>query len=190
LTASCARTHKNPLQGAEFGAFPAPFFCERQRQSAVILTESTAEPKREPEDTSPEVAEDRRARVRYPIEMPFSYRTLDRTFRRGVGRILNISSRGILAECTDKLSADTSVELTIEWPLRLDGAIPLHLVIAGTIVRCEKSRFAVAASQHRLLRADRHPAATTGGPISDEGSDTFELAGVSGLAPEVWAWPH
>jgi len=93
---------------------------------------------------------DRRSRVRFPIVLAFSYRTLDRKSHSGVGRILNISSTGALAECRDPFTAGTTVELTMEWPARLHGWIPLQLIMVGSIVRCEVSRFAVAARQLRL----------------------------------------
>lgn len=96
------------------------------------------------------VSRDRRARVRFPVDLPFSYRTLDPTRRSGTGRILNLSSCGLLAACRDHLTVDTTVELTIEWPARLHGGIPLHLIVTGSIVRCETFGFAVASCQHRF----------------------------------------
>lgn len=98
---------------------------------------------------------DRRSRVRFPVSLPFFYRTLDRSLRSGVGRILNISSSGILAACHDQLNVDINVELIIEWPVRVNGEVPLHLVMVGNIVRCEMSRFAVASSQLQLRRVGK-----------------------------------
>ena len=89
------------------------------------------------------------------MDLAFSYRTLDRTGRRGAGRTLNISSTGILAAaCCDRLTVGARVEITIEWPVRFDGHIPLQLVMIGSIVRCEPDRFAVAYSQLRLGPAE------------------------------------
>lgn len=96
------------------------------------------------------VSVDRRTRSRFPLDLAFSYRTLARKAHTGVGRILNISSTGALAECRDPFTAGTVVELTMEWPVRQQGWIPLHLVMTGSIVRCEVSRFVVAARRIRL----------------------------------------
>jgi len=99
------------------------------------------------------VPPDRRSRVRFPMDLPFCYRTLDRNIRSGAGRVLNVSSRGVLAACAHQLTAGTTVELTMEWPAQLDGRVPLHLVMLGTIVRCEVAGFAVAAFQYRFQPA-------------------------------------
>jgi hypothetical protein len=98
---------------------------------------------------------DRRSRYRFPLGLKFSYRTLDRRPRFGTGRTLNISSTGLLAESCDLFTVGITVELTMEWPVRLHGWIPLHLVMIGSIVRCELPRFAVASSQLRLTAKGR-----------------------------------
>jgi hypothetical protein len=119
---------------------------------------STAAGSCQAEDMVRPVSWERRARVRFPVSLPFFYRTVDRRVARcGVGRILNISSAGVLAASRDQFNVDTTVELTIEWPVRLDGWIPIHLVLIGSIVRCELSRFAVAAEQVRLRPVGRPP---------------------------------
>jgi hypothetical protein len=94
---------------------------------------------------------DQRSRFRFPIVLALSYRTLERKTHSGTGRTVNISSTGLLAECSDPFIAGITVKLTMQWPARLHGMIPLHLVMIGSIVRCETSRFAVAASQLRLV---------------------------------------
>ena len=96
------------------------------------------------------VAADRRSRTRFSPDLAFTYRTLERRSRSGAGRVMNISSSGVLAACHDPLTVGTKVELTMEWPARLNGWIPLRLVMIGSIVRCEVSCFAVEASQLRL----------------------------------------
>jgi hypothetical protein len=98
---------------------------------------------------------DRRSKVRFPVSLPFFYRTVDRTLRCGLGRVLNISSGGVLAACRDQLDINTNLELTIEWPVRIDGGIPLHLIMVGSVVRCDMSTFAVASSQLRLRPVGR-----------------------------------
>jgi hypothetical protein len=101
-------------------------------------------------------AAERRSRVRFPLELALRYRTLDRRVCYGSGRTLNISSTGILAESPDLFTPGTTVELTADWPVQLHDWIPLHLVMTGSIVRCESSRFAVAADRLRLVPG--HPA--------------------------------
>jgi hypothetical protein len=106
------------------------------------------------------LATDRRSRVRFALDLAFSCRTLDRQFRYGTGRTLNISSTGMLLESSDLFTPGTSVELTAEWPVLLHRWIPLYLVMTGCVVRCEVSRFAVAA--HRLQIVAGHPSDVPG----------------------------
>jgi hypothetical protein len=96
---------------------------------------------------------DRRSRTRFPLKLTFTWRTLERKARSGMGRILNVSSTGLLAACGETFTLGTALELTVKWPVRLPGRIPLSLVMIGRIVRCELSGFAVAASQLRLAPA-------------------------------------
>jgi len=110
------------------------------------------------------VSADRRSRLRFPLNLAFSYRTLTRKSRSGAGRVLNISSSGVLAECPDPFTVGTTVELTMEWPVRMHGWIPIHLVMIGSIVRCEASGFALEASQLRLGK--RRPSVASGVPVA------------------------
>jgi hypothetical protein len=99
------------------------------------------------------VPRERRSRIRFPVDLPFCYRSLNPTLFSGEGSVLNMSSHGALVVCRHQLTAGTMVELTIQWPARLDGWIPLQLVIVGRIVRCEISGFAVAFRHQRFRLA-------------------------------------
>lgn len=88
---------------------------------------------------------DRRSRPRVPLDLAFSYRTLGRKVRVGAGRILNISTAGLLASCCDGLVVGTTLELAMEWPIRLNGRRALHQVMIGSVVRSEASRFAMVS---------------------------------------------
>src|SRR5664279_2498968 len=94
---------------------------------------------------------ERRSRVRFPLELPVCYRTLDRQ-RRLVGRgwVLNMSSGGVLVAAPHEISAGTPLELSIEWPFLLEGRVPLQLVGSGKVVRCETFGFALLLSRHQF----------------------------------------
>ncbi len=90
---------------------------------------------------------DRRSRVRYPINLSVRYRTLDPIGGVvGVGQTLDLSSSGILVESPhqQKVSVGSQLEVSVEWPILLDGTTPLQLVILGRVVRSETSRFAAS----------------------------------------------
>jgi hypothetical protein len=64
-----------------------------------------------------------------------------------------MSSEGILVASLHKIEAGTALELSIEWPYLLEGRIPLQLVVAGKVVRCEKSNFAMQLAAHEFRTA-------------------------------------
>src|ERR1700675_2953972 len=87
---------------------------------------------------------ERRLRVRFPLELLVRYRTLDRPRPlTGRGWIINMSSGGVLVAAQNEIGAGIAVELSIEWPFLLDGRVPLQLVAAGRVVRCDTSSFAL-----------------------------------------------
>lgn len=108
-----------------------------------------------------------RLRARFPIDLPLSYRTLGRKLRSGAGRVVNISSNDVTVACSHGLTAGTPVELTIEWPARLDGSTPLNLIMTGKTARCEPSGFAVASCRYRFMLAGRKPAPDRVAPADD-----------------------
>src|SRR6476659_8792392 len=78
---------------------------------------------------------ERRSRLRFPFELRVRFRTLGRNYPvAGMGRVVNMSSGGLLVSCQDEVPAGAPMELNIEWPTRLDGRVPLHLVAIGTVV--------------------------------------------------------
>ena len=109
---------------------------------------------------------DRRARVRFPIQLPFLYR-LGRRVQTGSGWTLNLSSRGVLAGCGNPLPVGALIELTISWPFLLEGVIPVDLIVTGHITRCHGSLFAVVFSRHDFQPAEEREAAgdSSGPPI-------------------------
>src|SRR5665213_1908185 len=107
------------------------------------------------EDSDPPVAE-RRSRLRFPFELRVSFRTLGQSYPvAGMGRVVNISSSGILVAYQHEISAGTPVELNIDWPARLDGRIPLQLAAVGTVIRCELFSFAVGLERYRFRVAGK-----------------------------------
>jgi hypothetical protein len=99
---------------------------------------------------------ERRLRVRFPLELLVRYRTLDRPRPlTGRGSIMNISSGGVLVASQNEIGAGIEVELSIEWPFLLDGRVPLQLVAAGKVVRCDTSSFALLLTRHQFRTSGR-----------------------------------
>ena len=93
---------------------------------------------------------DRRANQRYPITLEVEYQVPDRYGfqQNGLGRTINISSRGVLLDVSDPLPNQCPIRLSINWPFLLDGSIPLKLVMRGNIVRVLDNRIAVRVTEH------------------------------------------
>lgn len=80
---------------------------------------------------------ERRANIRYPCRLCVSWRTLDPPLRRGESMIgtLNISSKGLLFSSAEQFERGSLIEVTLDWPVRLNQQVPLKLVINGHVLR-------------------------------------------------------
>ena len=81
------------------------------------------------------LSEERRARPRYELHLPLQYQLLAGNGElAGSGRTRNLSSSGIAFEVEGELQIGAYVELAIQWPVALDGNVPLKLVVRGEVV--------------------------------------------------------
>ena len=82
---------------------------------------------------------DERAKRRFEIEQEVKYRVVygEVPLAEGTGRTVNISSTGVCFRTEDGTSPSNGmpVELAINWPVLLDNACPLKLMVYGRIVR-------------------------------------------------------
>jgi hypothetical protein len=106
---------------------------------------------------------DRRGSKRFGIEQEMLYKVLDHraaTPESGVGKTLDISSRGVLFETEQHLRPGKRVEVSVNWPAQLDGGCPLKFVAVGRIVRSEENCAAMKVEQHefRTRRTKELPA--------------------------------
>ena len=97
------------------------------------------------------VSIERRARIRFALALAVQYRTLGRGHTlAGTGRVVNISSEGLLVASQHEIRTDAQVDLRIDWPFLLDGRMALQLVTVGRVVRCGTSSFAVVLARHHF----------------------------------------
>jgi hypothetical protein len=68
----------------------------------------------------------------------------------GSGTTLNIGSGGILFTTEEKLALGRMVEVSVNWPARLDGVCPLQFVATGRVVRSESGRAAVRIERYEF----------------------------------------
>jgi hypothetical protein len=111
------------------------------------------------------------------MELLVRYRTLDRRSPlTGQGRLINMSSGGVLVATQQEISAGKGVELCIQWPFLLDGRVPLQLVAAGKVVRSDTSCFALLLKGHQF-RTTRSAGLNGWGISQTRKSDPADLRG-------------
>ena len=100
--------------------------------------------------TDPSTAE-RRSHWRYDVGLNLRYRVLGRRFRQqGTGRTCNMSKGGICFRADQSLPEGRRVELSIDWPVRLDGLCPLQLRITGTVVRTSEMSTVIKTTRYEF----------------------------------------
>ena len=109
-----------------------------------------------------EYNQDRRLHRRYPISLDVRYTVGNAGSELQVtdGRIINLSSGGVLFETEGVVPVNARIELSISWPSRARHQIQLELRAAGETIRVE--------GRHVALKFDKcvfHTATTpkTGG---------------------------
>ena len=95
---------------------------------------------------------ERRGTNRFPVREDVRYRvTQSRTSKIvGCGTTLNIGSGGILFTTEEKLPIGRTVELSVNWPARLDGVCPLQFVATGRVIRADMQRAAVRIERYEF----------------------------------------
>ena len=102
---------------------------------------------------------DRRGTTRFPVREELRYKVLQNKAPaiNGVGHTLNMGSGGLLFTTEEKLPLGRTVEISVNWPARLDGTCPLKFVAVGRVVRTEPRQAAVRIERYefktRSLRA-------------------------------------
>jgi len=59
-----------------------------------------------------------------------------------------MSSGGILFTATETVKVGAHVELSVSWPVLLNGDCPMKLVIEGRVVRSDGSSTAIRVERH------------------------------------------
>jgi hypothetical protein len=99
---------------------------------------------------------ERRSAARYPIVLDAYYQAVTKkSSGGGVGKTVNISSHGLLLVSEHKVPVGVRLEVLVEWPALLDGAIELLLVATGEVVRVWESSFALELSRYEFRTTKR-----------------------------------
>lgn len=102
---------------------------------------------------------ERRRTSRFPVREDVRYRIVQSKAQKvsGSGTTLNIGSNGILFTTEDRLPLGRMVELSVNWPARLDGTCALQFVATGRVVRSEQTRAAVRIERYEFKTRSNRP---------------------------------
>jgi hypothetical protein len=104
---------------------------------------------------------ERRAADRFPIERDVHYKVLNykSSDEVGIGKTINMSSRGVLFATERNLAPGKKLEVSISWPAQLNSSIPLKLVASGRVIRSAQGSVAMEI-QHTEFRTQAKTGAT------------------------------
>ena len=70
--------------------------------------------------------------------------------RNGSGRTIDVSSAGLSFTADRPLLPGQHLEVSIDWPVLLDGAVRLHLIMSGDVVRTDGTTAALQIRRHEF----------------------------------------
>ena len=106
---------------------------------------------------------ERRCKTRFPFALDVRYRTLSESpALTGIGHTINISRGGLLIESEHELRVGARVEVTVEWPVPLDGRVGLQMVTVGRVGRSSGSNFVLLFRQYEFRTMKGKPASRSG----------------------------
>jgi hypothetical protein len=92
---------------------------------------------------------ERRVKFRYPLDLTVRFRC-PTAGSSGEGLAVNLSSGGVLVASRHQIALGSVVEMSIEWPLLLNGETPLQLIAVGRVLRRGSYHFAAKFERHEF----------------------------------------
>ena len=95
---------------------------------------------------------ERRAGTRFPLTLEVRYVVSGRkgTVEMGSGRTINLSNAGLSFTADKPLRPGQKLDLSIDWPVLLDGGVRLQLIMAGEVVRTNGNETALCIRRHEF----------------------------------------
>ena len=94
---------------------------------------------------------ERRRGIRFPMDMEVRYSVVGNRSRPaeiGSGRTIDMSSSGLSFTADTPLSIGQGLEVSIDWPVLLDGGVQLQIVASGVVVRTDGAVTAIRIERH------------------------------------------
>jgi hypothetical protein len=104
---------------------------------------------------------ERRSQLRFPLVLELEY-TLEqpdsKRVKTGTGVTVNLSGGGALFKLGEPLPLGRRIQLSLRWPVMLDGRVRLTLLARGRTVRVEGNYAAVQFSHYEFRVRPTKPA--------------------------------
>jgi len=95
---------------------------------------------------------ERRASTRFPLTLEVRYTVLGRKapVETGSGRTIDLSSSGLSFTADRPLLTGQMLDVSIDWPVLLDGGVRLQLTMSGMVVRTNGTATALQIRRHEF----------------------------------------
>jgi len=103
------------------------------------------------------VTHERRSGIRFPIKSELRWTVLNRKIGplTGRGETVDFSSSGLSFRSDMQLPPGCRLELDVDWPVELDGRVPMKLLATGKVVRVQGSLVCVTIEKKEFRTAGR-----------------------------------
>jgi ActR/RegA family two-component response regulator len=145
-----AAERETGMKAVRGGAYD--FFCYEDLEPAALRKSVEGALKHSRSHSEHESAEERRMSARFPCRFAVVYQSLEEPHVSGEGlsETLNISSKGLLFTTDQKLEPGQLLQVSIDWPARLENQIPLKLVAEGRVVRADNGQTAMTIDKYEF----------------------------------------
>jgi hypothetical protein len=115
---------------------------------------------------------ERRNGIRFPVNLEVRYAIAGgrAPLETGSGRTIDMSSTGLRLTADRPLRVGQVLEVSVDWPVLLDGSVQLQLMMSGAVIRAKGTDTALQIERHEFktrragLKFAHHP--------SDAGPET------------------
>lgn len=117
-----------------------------------------------------DLAMERRKKARFPLHRELRYKVLDgdTIVDAGTGLTLDMGSGGVAFRTDHALTPGGFIELSISWPVLLEDACPMRLIVFGRVVRSGPRKSACTVDKYEFRTQARAP-----GPVAPVRSDSM-----------------
>lgn len=95
----------------------------------------------------------------YPLRLKLTFATSELSSCPGQSETVEISSRELSFDTNERFTIGQCLWVSVEWPARLDGRLPLRMTILGRVLQTDAGRTTVSIDSHefRIRRIEAAP---------------------------------